>query len=165
MNGYPSPGKVFENRKKRYVITRESIEQFGKVTRDEQWIHKSNDNDDFGGASSSSSPSVLGGVKLPIAHGFFTVSLLTFLSSAAERARFMQVRNQLSRDEKRKIRETGRGELSFRMSNESQERFVEAREGDVGDDVRVRDVQRRRTKRRRGDRVRKWEWIVRQVLA
>ena len=47
-----SPGKVFENRKKRYVITRESIEQFGKVTCDEQWIHKSNDNDDFGGASS-----------------------------------------------------------------------------------------------------------------
>ena len=64
----------------------------------------------------------------------------------------VQVRNQL-RDEKRKIRKTGRGELSFRMSNESQERFVEAREGDVGDDVRVRDVQRRRTKRRR-DRVR-----------
>lgn len=65
----------------------------------------------------------------------------------------VQVRNQL-RDEKRKIRETGRGELSFRMSNESQERFVEAREGDVGDDVRMRDVQRRRTKRRRGNRVR-----------
>ena len=82
-----SPGKVFENRKKRYVITRESIEQFGKVTRDEQWIHKSNVNDDdFGGASSSSSPSVLGGVKLPIAHGFFTVSLLTFLSSAPRKS-------------------------------------------------------------------------------
>ena len=81
-----SPGKVFENRKKRYVITRESIEQFGKVTRDEQWIHKSNDNDDFGSASSSSSPSVLGGVKLPIAHGFFTVSLLTFLSSAPRKS-------------------------------------------------------------------------------
>lgn len=81
-----SPGKVFENRKKRYVITRESIEQFGKVTRDEQWIHKSNDNDDFGSASSSSSPSVLGGVTLPIAHGFFTVSLLTFLSSAPRKS-------------------------------------------------------------------------------
>ena len=40
------------------------------------------------------------------------------------------------------------------MSNESQERFVEAREGDVGDDVRVRDVQRRKPKRRRGNRVR-----------
>ena len=82
-----SPGKVFSNRKKRYVITRESIEQFGKVTHDEQWIHKSNnDDDDFGGASSSSSLSVLGGVKLPIAHGFFTVSLLTFLSSAPRKS-------------------------------------------------------------------------------
>ena len=82
-----SPGKVFINRKKRYVITRESIEQFGKVTHDEQWIHKSNnDDDDFGGASSSSSLSVLGGVKLPIAHGFFTVSLLTFLSSAPRKS-------------------------------------------------------------------------------
>ena len=81
-----SPGKVFSNRKKRYVITRESIEQFGKVTRDEQWIHKSNDDDDFGGASSSPSSSVLGGVKLPIAHGFFTVSLLTFLSSAPRKS-------------------------------------------------------------------------------
>lgn len=80
-----SPGKVFSNRKKRYVITRESIEQFGKVTRDEQWIHKSNDDDDLGETSSSSS-SVLGGVKLPIAHGFLTVSLLTFLSSAPRKS-------------------------------------------------------------------------------
>ena len=74
-----SPGKVFENRKKRYVITRESIEQFGKVTRDEQWIHKSNDNDDFGGASSSSSPSVLGGVKLPIARILHRVLVDVFI--------------------------------------------------------------------------------------
>ena len=78
-NAYPQP--PFEaTDKKTYEKMMQSLNTIDltQVTDD--------DNDDFGSVSSSASPSVLGGVKLPIAHGFFTVSLLTFLSSAPRKS-------------------------------------------------------------------------------
>ena len=76
-----SVGKVFANEKRRYEVTQDSVDAFASVTRDQQWIHDAYAADE---AAKKKKEEYL--PTLPIAHGFFTVSLLTFLHGAPRKS-------------------------------------------------------------------------------
>lgn len=75
-----SVGKVFANEKRRYEVTQDSVDAFASVTRDQQWIHGANAAEEAAKKKEEYLPT------LPIAHGFFTVSLLTFLHGAPRKS-------------------------------------------------------------------------------
>jgi len=77
-----SVGKVFANEKRRYEVTQDSVDAFASVTRDQQWIHGANAAEEA--AKKEKKEEYL--PTLPIAHGFFTVSLLTFLHGAPRKS-------------------------------------------------------------------------------
>ena len=77
-----SVGKVFANEKRRYEVTQDSVDAFASVTRDQQWIHGANAAEEA--AKKKKKEEYL--PALPIAHGFFTVSLLTFLHGAPRKS-------------------------------------------------------------------------------
>ena len=75
-----SVGRVFANEKRRYEVTQDSVDAFASVTRDQQWIHGANAAEEAAKKKEEYLPT------LPIAHGFFTVSLLTFLHGAPRKS-------------------------------------------------------------------------------
>jgi len=72
--------------KRRYKVTQNAVDAFAKVTRDAQWIHAA----DAATRNSSSKPPFSFGEEeqhLPIAHGFFVLSLLTHLHGAPKKSK------------------------------------------------------------------------------
>ena len=72
---FHSVGEIFRS-EKRFRITEDVIANFARLTKDEQWIH-------FRGGERGGNENAFEGI---VAHGFLTLSLLTFLVETVEKS-------------------------------------------------------------------------------